>query len=89
MFYSYNRKKKQTKLTSLSLCVFQLLQVFYTQQDEIRGLREELNQKDVSTETQQYFTVVDTFAHLNNPSFLLRSDEIEIFFLLSTVRAPF
>uniref|UniRef100_A0A3Q1B3I9 Coronin n=1 Tax=Amphiprion ocellaris TaxID=80972 RepID=A0A3Q1B3I9_AMPOC len=27
--------------------VFQLLQAFYRQQDEIRGLREELNQKDV------------------------------------------
>uniref|UniRef100_A0A3B4U8N6 Coronin n=1 Tax=Seriola dumerili TaxID=41447 RepID=A0A3B4U8N6_SERDU len=29
--------------------VFQLLQAFYRQQDEIRGLQEQLNQKDVST----------------------------------------
>uniref|UniRef100_A0A3B5AAZ6 Coronin n=1 Tax=Stegastes partitus TaxID=144197 RepID=A0A3B5AAZ6_9TELE len=38
------------KLTP-GLFVLQLLQAFYRQQDEIRGLREELNHKDVSTQT--------------------------------------
>lgn len=33
--------------------LFQLLQAFYRQQDEIRGLREELNHKDVSIRTHQ------------------------------------
>lgn len=34
--------------------LFQLLQAFYRQQDEIRGLREQLNQKDVSIQTQSH-----------------------------------
>lgn len=33
---------------------FQLLQAFYRQQDEIRGLREQLNHKDVSIQTQSH-----------------------------------
>lgn len=34
--------------------LFQLLQAFYRQQDEIRGLREQLNHKDVSIQTQSH-----------------------------------
>ena len=45
----------QRKL-SLGFCVFQLLQAFYRQQDEIRGLREELHEKDVSTPTVNHLS---------------------------------
>lgn len=34
--------------------LFQLLQAFYRQQDEIRGLKEELDHKDVSIPTQSH-----------------------------------
>ena len=35
-----------------SVSFFQLLQAFYRQQDEIRGLRDKLNEKDVSKDTE-------------------------------------